>query len=110
MDSPSSYSGPPAGYSSNSHFLLNADGTSTGCGSYAGSLITSGDAPNTTMGNVPIPLVPGYVIPSGYKLDVSTSGMDATVYVTGYLVPSADAGSTPEVGSRGAAQLNRGRP
>jgi len=108
VDSPSSYSGPPAGNSSTSGFNLNADSPSVGCGD--GPTITTGDAPDTTIGNVPIPLVPGYVIPSGYKIDLTGYGANAGVYVTGYLVPSADAGSTPEVGSRGAAQLHPGRP
>ena len=107
VDSPSSYSGPPAGNASNSDFAVLADSPSDGCG--FGSYITSGEAPNTT-GNAPIPLVPGYVIPSGYHLDVTTFGMNAAVYVTGYLVPSADAPSSPEVASHGTPQLPAGRP
>ena len=57
--------------------------------------MASGEAPDGTVGNVAIPLVPGYVVPSGYSIGVYTIGMGATVWITGYLVRSADAPTTP---------------
>jgi len=83
--------GSPTGYSSNSFFLLTADSPSNACGD--GSLITTGETPN--VGNVAIPLTPGYVLPSGFKLDAYGHGLNGFFYVTGYLVPSADAPTTP---------------
>lgn len=99
---------PPVDNYSSSEFGFFADTAAQGCPN--GTLITSGDAPDFSAGNVAIPLVPGYVIPTGYHLDVLGIGIDADVYATGYLVPSADAGPTPEVGSGGAALIHPGRP
>jgi hypothetical protein len=62
-----------------------------------GSVITNGVAPGGTVGNVAVPIVPGYVVPSGYALDADATGFTGVVWVTGYLVPSSDSPSTPEV-------------
>jgi hypothetical protein len=95
-NSPSGYSSPfGPGYYSNSSFGLYADSSSE-AGACIG-LIATGEAPGNTEGNVAIPLVPGYVIPSGYHLDAGGYGLTGQVYVTGYLVPSADAPSVPQV-------------
>ncbi len=58
--------------------------------------IASGEAPDGSVGNVAIPLVPGYVVPGGYSIGVFTVGMGATVRITGYLVRAADAPTTPK--------------
>ena len=53
--------------------------------------ITTGEAPAGGIGNVTIPVQPGFVVPAGTDLMVTTAGVDAWFYVSGYLVPSADA-------------------
>jgi hypothetical protein len=89
LSSPGTYTS-PAGVYSNSNFTVYADPPAYGggCDQY---FMTSGVAPGGTVGNVVIPIVPGYVVPSGYYIDVYSQGLDAEVYITGYLVPSADA-------------------
>jgi hypothetical protein len=108
-DSPNTYSGgtdPSGGYANASAFEVTADGPSTTCAD--GPLITIGAAPDGTVGNVAIPLVPGYVVPSGYSIDTATAGMSAVISVTGYLVPSADAPPTPQIVKHGKIQLPSG--
>jgi hypothetical protein len=84
------------GYTINSTgdvFELVADNPSqTDC---QGDIATLGTPPGGLVGNIDISLTPGYVFPSGYGVDAYVAGMAAFVYVTGYLVPSADAPSTP---------------
>jgi len=53
------------------------------------------DAGANSVGNLEVPLTPGYVFPSGYGVDIHMVSMDAVVFISGYLVPSADAPSTP---------------
>jgi hypothetical protein len=60
--------------------------------------IITGEAPAGGVGNVTTPLQPGFVLPSGTNLSATAVGMSATLFVSGYLVPSADAPSiTPRV-------------
>jgi hypothetical protein len=73
-------------------FTLHADSSACNEGS---ATITSGEAPQGTVGNVAIPVSPGYVVPSGYSIDVFYAGWSGNAFVTGYLIPSADASSTP---------------
>jgi hypothetical protein len=103
-DAPTSYSGPPNGTSSQSRFFAYADSGSQACNG-SGDPVTSGDAPGGTVGNVNIPMVPGYVIPGGYSLEFLVTGMSAFVWVTGYLVAKADAPSTPQTVTHGAFAL-----
>lgn len=103
-DSPAGYSGGPnGGHVSESEFTLYAETPSVGCG--YGSSIMSGEAPDGNVGNVTIPFVPGVIVPSGYSIDISVFGMDAAIYVTGYVVPSADAPSTPQAVKNGKMTL-----
>jgi hypothetical protein len=97
-DSPDTYSGgegDSGGYNSVSGFSLYADPHSDVCDGE--NLFTTGEAPDGTVGSVSIPLVPGFVVPTGYTIDAYLYGMNADVYVTGYLVPSADATASPQV-------------
>jgi hypothetical protein len=60
--------------------------------------MTTGDAPAGGVGDVTIPVQPGFVVTSGTVVSATATGMDATFFVNGYLVPSADAPViTPEV-------------
>jgi len=93
-NSPGTSNSGPAGNFSNAGFRLYADGPSDACGG-SSNIITTGEAPGANVGNVAIPLIPGYVIPSGYKVDADGNGIDAYVYFIGYLVPSSDAPATP---------------
>lgn len=87
------------GYTTSTSFVtLKADKVTAGCG-HLGPTITSADAPAGGVGNVSIPITPGYVVPSGYELDASADSMQTYVYVTGYLVASADAPTSPEISS-----------
>ena len=87
------------GYTTSTSFVgLKANKVSAGC-SQLGPEITTADAPAGGVGNVSIPITPGYVVPSGYEVDATADSMQTYVYVTGYLVPSADASASPEVGS-----------
>jgi hypothetical protein len=89
--------GPTVPMSSTSYFQAYADtpAQTQGLTCDQGDLITSGEAPGGTVGNVTVPIVPGYVIPSGDVFDVLNYGMSAYIYVSGYLVPSSEAPSTP---------------
>lgn len=87
----------PTGTTSDSEIFLHADspsGPTSGCGE--GVQFAAAVAPAGLVGNVTIPLPPGYVIPSGYTISAFAQGMEATVWVTGYLVPSADAPALPQ--------------
>jgi hypothetical protein len=92
---------------SNAGVELDADPPGFNCDSYQ---ITSADPPDGDPGNVAIPLTPGYVVPSGYQIDMGTGGLDAYVEVTGYLVPSADAPATPQIVTNGTHRLRAARP
>jgi len=87
----------PNGSESVSGFNVYADTANQGCGN--GDVVTTGEAPGGTVGNVNIPIAPGYVIPSGYNVDLLAIGIDAVCYVSGYLVPSADAPRSPTNGT-----------
>jgi hypothetical protein len=95
-DSPVPYTG---GDVPQSDFGVFADSASDACA--GGSAIVAGDAPGGQVGDVAIPLVPGFVVPSGYRIDVTGVGIGGYFNVTGYLVPSADAPSTPQVVTNG---------
>jgi hypothetical protein len=103
VDTPSSYTG-PAGTSSNANFQLYLD-LPTDIGACADYLVTSGDM--TAPGNVETPIVPGYVVPSGYAVDIATQGISGTYYVSGYLVPKADAPSGPQTPRLTAGELTQ---
>jgi hypothetical protein len=86
---------------SSSYFELNY--ASSFCPVFPTAIVT-GEAPAGGVGNVTVPLQPGFVVPSGTDLMATGGGMDAWIYVTGYLVPSADAPViTPQVKSLGHA-------
>jgi hypothetical protein len=95
VDSPIAYSN-PSGVYGGSYFIVRSD-SSGNAGSCEGPSMADGEAPGGTVGNVAIPLVPGYVVPSGYAIDVYTQGLSADIWINGYLVPSADAPPTPNV-------------
>ncbi len=67
--------------------------------------MTAGKSPDGTVGNVSVPLTPGFVVPSGYYIVIAANGMNAHVWVTGYLVPSSDAPATPQVVTNGKMSL-----
>jgi len=100
-DAPFPYSG---GAISQSDFGVFADSAIQAC--HAGLAIVAGAAPGGQVGNVAIPLVPGYVVPGGYRIDAQGLGLAGYFNVTGYLVPSADAPATPQVVANGQLQLH----
>ena len=60
-----------------------------------------------TNGMTVIPYSAGYVIPAGDSLCSAGFGMQAAVTATGYLVPAADAPSTPETPADNSATLTK---
>jgi hypothetical protein len=48
-------------------------------------------APNGDLGNVDLPMTPGYVIPNCDRLFTNSIGVVGTLCENGYLVPAADA-------------------
>jgi hypothetical protein len=77
-------------------FTLGLGNSSASCLQTGVPLVVSAAIPNGAVGGFSIPLSPGYVVPNGYTLDGIGVGFGGTIYVTGYLVPSADAPSTPQ--------------
>ena len=85
----------PSGTESRSGVVLVANMPGQACTS--GAIITSAEAPGGNVGNVVMPISPGYVIPAGYSLSAySYQGAIAGIYVNGYLVPAADAPTVPQ--------------
>jgi hypothetical protein len=91
VNSPTTISGPPNSteYGGAVEFFVGSPGCTAD-----DPYITSGTA--TAPGSFSIPLTPGYVIPSGDTIDAYLIGMGGDINITGYLVPSADAPSTPQ--------------
>jgi hypothetical protein len=91
VNSPTTISGPPNSTESGGavEFFVGSPGCTAD-----DPYITSGTA--TAPGGFSIPLTPGYVIPSGDTIDAYLVGMGGDINITGYLVPSADAPSTPQ--------------
>lgn len=101
VDAPSSYTG-PAGTTSSANFQLFLDLPSD-IGACEDYLVTSGDM--TTPGNIGTPIVPGFIVPGGYTIDIATQGITGNYYVSGYLVPKADAPTSPQTPRLTAAEL-----
>jgi hypothetical protein len=81
------------GNESNAAGEVFADKTTQTCGD--GVIVTGQVAPGGAPGSLVSPLAPGYAVPSGYNLDAMAIGANIYVEITGYLVPSADAATTP---------------
>jgi hypothetical protein len=64
--------------------------------------LVSGDAPAGGVGDVTDPIQPGSVLTAGTKLWTNVIGMNVIIYVSGYLVPSADAPTITAQASTGA--------
>jgi hypothetical protein len=88
---------------SNSFVGLSADGPGVTCGD--GADIVNASAPDGNVGNVTIPLDPGFIVPSGYTIDAGGVGIQASIFVTGYLVPADEAPTTPQNVTNGKMPL-----
>jgi hypothetical protein len=85
-------------------FGLFADTSTQTCS--GGKQFISGEPTDGNVGSQSYPIVPGYVVPSHDTIFSTAPGLGGLIWVYGYLVPSADAPTLPEV----AVQVHAGRP
>jgi hypothetical protein len=90
------YSGPHSGTGAAGNILIGVKSPRAYCAQSGLPVVTDVVPPNGNIGNVSVPLTPSYVIPSGDTINALGSGMNARIFVTGYLVPSADAPTVPQ--------------
>jgi hypothetical protein len=102
VDPPTPESG---GDYSESSVSLWADTTSSGCS--GGTPVNRTDAAGGNVGNVITPFVRGIVFTSGELVDAFSVGLSGLIFVTGYLVPSADAPSVAHIQSHGNLEIPR---
>jgi hypothetical protein len=75
------------------------------CSSDTGGLVNVAYPTGGNSGSVDVPFTPGYVVPNGYQIYADETGMSGTAFANGYLVPSADAPVSPQVGTNGKMTL-----